>query len=490
MERKRIGTDAVVLTVAQTITTLIGLVSSMLLSRFRTLEEYGTYSQILLVITPTVTLFMLGLPNSTNFFLGRSESHEERRRFLSVYYTLNTCLCFLIGFVLSAAAPLIAKYFKNEHILDFIYILAVLPWTKVIISSISNVLVIYGKTNKLTLFNAVNAMVAVIAILIVKLFDWSFQIYMLLYLCGESVMMIWVYIIVFGLETPIRPIFDGQIIKAILKFSIPIGLATLVGTLTLECDKLVIGKLMDTETLAIYTNAARELPFTIIASSLTAVLLPQLAKRLKENRTKEAIELWKITVELSYIIMAFFVTMLIVYAPQVMTILYSEKYIPGVAVFRVYSAVLLLRVTYFGMILNASGRTKFILYSSIITLFVNIVLDILLYRIMGILGPAVATFLSIFTAQLAQLLSTSRLLRTPFKDIFPWGRLLLHSGINVLWGGVAFILLRVFNVGIAGKEIIYCILSGIPVVVIYLIIEKRNVLRLWRMLNTSDQPSD
>ena len=191
MERKRIGTDAVVLTVAQTITTLIGLVSSMLLSRFRTLEEYGTYSQILLVITPTVTLFMLGLPNSTNFFLGRSESHEERRRFLSVYYTLNTCLCFLIGFVLSAAAPLIAKYFKNEHILDFIYILAVLPWTKVIISSISNVLVIYGKTNKLTLFNAVNAMVAVIAILIVKLFDWSFQIYMLLYLCGESVMMIW-----------------------------------------------------------------------------------------------------------------------------------------------------------------------------------------------------------------------------------------------------------------------------------------------------------
>ena len=483
MESKKIGANALTLTVAKIITLLIGMVSSMLLSRFRTLEEYGTYSQILLVITLATSFFMLGLPNSINYFLGRSDSHEERRHFLSVYYTLSTCMCFLMGAVLSVAVPLIVAYFKNEHIRDFIYILAILPWTKVIINSISNVLVVYGKTKKLTLFNAANAMIAVVAIVIVKLFNWSFQIYMLLYLLGESVMMLWVYFIVSRIETPIRPLLDSRMIKSIFKFSIPIGLAGLVGTLTLECDKLVIGKLMDTETLAIYTNAARELPFTIIASSLTAVLLPQLARRLKDKRAKEAIELWKTTVELSYIIISFFVTTLIVYAPQIMTILYSEKYIPGVGIFRVYSAVLLLRVTYFGMILNASGRTKFILYSSIITLLVNIVLDILLYQIMGILGPAVATFLSIFTAQMAQLLSTSRLIGIPLSAIFPWRRLFLHSGINALWGGVAFMLLRVFGVGIAAKEIIYCILSGVPIVCIYLLIEKRSILRLWKQLN-------
>lgn len=489
MKKNRIGTDALILTIAKIITMLIGLISSMLLSRFRTLEEYGTYSQILLVISLATSLFMLGLPNSTNYFLGRSDSDEERRHFLSVYYTLNTCLCFLMGIVLSVSVPLIVKYFNNEHIRDFIYILAVLPWTKVIISSISNVLVAYGKTKRLTLFNAANAMVAVVAIIIVKLFNWSFQRYMFLYLVGEFMMMIWVYIIVSKLETSIRPMIDRNLIKSIFKFSIPIGLASLVGSLTLECDKLVIGRVMDTETLAIYTNSARELPFTIVATSLTAVLLPQLARRLKENKAEEAIVLWKITVELSYIFMAFVVTTLIVYAPQIMAFLYSAKYLPGVGVFRVYSVVLLLRITYFGMILNASGRTKFILYSSIITLIVNVGLDIVLYQIIGILGPAVATFLSIFIAQITQLWATSRLINIPLRMIFPWNKILLHSVINIVWGSIVYTLLKILCVGFTRKEIFYCILSGIPVMGVYLLIERKQVTTLWRMLNAGGEAS-
>lgn len=484
MGKRKIGKDAATLTIAKIITMMIGLVSSMLLSRFRTLEEYGTYSQILLVISLATSFFMLGLPNSTNYFLGRSENREERRRFLSVYYTLNTTMCFFMGIVLSVSVPLIVNYFNNEHIKDFIYILALLPWTKVIISSISNVLVVYGQTKKLTLFNAVNASVAVIAILIVKHFNWSFQIYMLLYLIGEAFMMLWVYIIVSRLENSIKPTLDFKLIGEIFKFSIPIGLASLVGTLTLECDKLVIGKLFDTETLAIYTNSAKELPFTIIATSLTAVLLPQMARKLKENQTEEAISLWKSTVELSFIIMAFIVTTLIVYAPQIMTILYSDKYLPGINIFRIYSAVLILRITYFGMILNASGKTKFILYSSIITLIANVVLDIALYYVLGIIGPAIATFISICIAQIAQLLATSKLVKIPFVTIFPWKRLLLHSLVNLIWGGIVFFVIKILRVGVSNKEIIYCIVSGIPIAAIYFIVEKNRILSLWKRLNS------
>ena len=484
MGNQRIGKDAVTLTAAKMITLLIGLVSSMLLARFRTLEEYGTYSQILLVIGLANAFFMLGLPNSINYFLGRSDSKEERKHFLSVYYTLNTSMCFIMGIVLSAAVPLIVSYFDNEHIKDFIYILAVLPWTKVIIGSISHVLVVYGKTQKLTLFNAVNASIAVIAILIVKLFNWSFQAYMLIYLIGESFMMLWVYFIVSKLESGITPSFDFKLIKSIFKFSIPIGLASLVGTLTLECDKLVIGKLFDTETLAIYTNSAKELPFTIIATSLTAVLLPQMAKKLKESRSKEAIDLWKTTVELSYIFMSFIVTVLVVYSPQIMTILYSEKYLPGVNVFRIYSMVLLLRITYFGMILNSSGKTKFILYSSIITLVVNVVLDIILYYLFGIIGPALATFISIFTASIAQLIATSKLIKIPLGQIFPWKRLLVHSAINLAWGIPAAVIMALLHVGTSNMEIVYCILSGIVILGIYILTEKKDMLKLWNRLNS------
>ena len=66
--RRSIGSDALKLTISKLITMAIALVNAMLLSRFRTLEEYGTYSQLLLIINLATTFFMLGLPNSINYF--------------------------------------------------------------------------------------------------------------------------------------------------------------------------------------------------------------------------------------------------------------------------------------------------------------------------------------------------------------------------------------------------------------------------------------
>ena len=110
----------------------------MLLARFRTLEEYGTYSQMLLVINLFASIFMLGLPNSINFFLARAENQDEQRKFLSVYYTASTALSILLGVALVCAVPLIEGYFKNPAIRSFAYFLAIYPWANVISSSIAN----------------------------------------------------------------------------------------------------------------------------------------------------------------------------------------------------------------------------------------------------------------------------------------------------------------------------------------------------------------
>jgi len=60
--KNSIGKEAVKLTTARMITLLISMISAMLLSRFRTLEEYGTYSQIVMVVTLAISIFTLGLP--------------------------------------------------------------------------------------------------------------------------------------------------------------------------------------------------------------------------------------------------------------------------------------------------------------------------------------------------------------------------------------------------------------------------------------------
>ena len=70
--------DTIKLTISKVMSLVIAMVSSMLLSRYRTLEEYGTYSQLLMVINIMTSLLMLGLPNSINYFLSRAETEEGK----------------------------------------------------------------------------------------------------------------------------------------------------------------------------------------------------------------------------------------------------------------------------------------------------------------------------------------------------------------------------------------------------------------------------
>jgi O-antigen/teichoic acid export membrane protein len=221
--KQSIASDAVKLTTSKFITLLISLVTAMLLSRFRTLEEYGTYSQIMLVISLTTTIFMLGLPNSINYFLARTEDPIERNRFLSVYYTFSTILSFIAGLVLVISAPLIVRYFDNALIKNFIYVLAIYPWARIIQSSIDNVLIVYKKTNHLMAFRIINSIFLLLIIIIVEAFNWGFAMYMALFIVVEAVFAVIVYILVKNIAGNIKIYFDKTLIRTIMNFSLPIG---------------------------------------------------------------------------------------------------------------------------------------------------------------------------------------------------------------------------------------------------------------------------
>jgi len=481
--KQTIASDALKLTTSKIITMVLSMLTAMILSRFRTLEEYGTYSQLLLVINLITTVIMMGLPNSINFFLARAETKESRQKFLSIYYTLSTLLGFLTGLVLVLSTPLIISYFSNPLIEKFIYILAIFPWTKIILSSIDHVLIVYGKPNSVMLFRVLNSIAILITIFLVELFDLSFSHYMIMFIILESLFAIVVYFIVYGTAGTLRIDFSLKDIRNILKFSLPLGLASVVGRLSVELDKLVIGRFFSTEDIAIYTNAAREMPVTIIASALTAVLMPRLVRLLRDKEYDEAVNIWGNSIEISFIIICFVSFGLIVFAPEVISLLYSNKYLPGVNVFRVYSLVLLLRVTYFGMILNSIGKTKFIFYSSIISLLLNIILNYVFYLIFGFIGPAIATFISLIIVIYLQLLATSISISIPMHSIFPWMKLLNIMFINVL---LAFVFSGLKNIihlqqftGEIGESIILGFLWG----VIYLGSQFKSIKSCWKELN-------
>jgi len=482
-----LGGGAVALTIAKGITIILNMLTGMLLSRFRSVEEYGTYSQLLLTISLVSSLIMLGLPNSINFFLARAETPLERKGFLSTYYTVSTFLAAFMGGMLLLAIPLIEQYFGNNQIKDFDYFLLLYPWTAVTIASVANLLVVYGRTKRLMVFNIAHSVVTLVSVLVAKWLGLNFQWYMKFLLAGQIAITLWVFLQLHSLERGIRPKVEWALLKRVFSYSIPLGLAAFVGTITVDVDKLMIGHFLGTEEMAYYTNAGKELPLTLLSTSLTAVLLPQIAILNKKNQGKDAIALWGTAIKLGYLVLCFFVTACVVFAPQIITVLYSEKYLMGAPIFCIYSLVLLFRVTYFGMMLSATGRTKAILWTSILTMVLNMVLNWLLYAWLGFVGPALATLVSIAAVQIIQLILTAKEMKCTFWAVFPWSFCGKCTLLNALWGTPIYLLVRFLKFGVSMTDIAICIGIGAVVAVIYAFCVRKKAMNLWRALNAAKQ---
>lgn len=483
-----VGKNAVTLTSSKIFVSMISVVSAMLLARFRTLEEYGTYSQIILVVNLATTFILLGLPNSINYFLAKANNQKEQQKFLSLYMTLSLILTIIMSLMLVALQPMIINYFNNPFISAFSFVFIFYPWASLMINSLSNTCIVYSKTKKLTIFNILYAVTNLIILLICKWFGMTFNFYMKAFMLSMTLFAIFAVYWMRKLVGNLKLYLNKKLIINVFKFSIPIGLASIIGTLNIELDKLVIGYFFSTEEYAVFTNAAKELPLTMLASSVTAVLLPQLVKMLKRDKTKDAIKLWGNSINISYCIMCLFVGGLIVFAPDAMSLFYSKKYVTpdGLTVFRIYNLILLFRCTYWGIILNATGNTKYIMYSSILCLVFNVIGNIIGCYVLGFIGPAVSSLIVIFIMSLFQLFFTCKIVKVEFKHIFPW-KTLFKFTIQIILFIIVFWIIRynlLKNLFDSGYSIYLSIVLGLLWSIIYLFINKTELLANWKELNS------
>jgi O-antigen/teichoic acid export membrane protein len=476
-----IGTSAIWLTVTKFINVMISMGTAMLLSRFRTLEEYGTYAQLLMVGSITTTIFMMGLSGSVNYFLSKARNQNEQSDFLSNFFTISTIISLVSGLTLLIAAPGIAKYFDNPYILYVSYVLAILPWINIVGSSIDNIFVIFNKIKILSFYRIAHSLSTLAVVLLTVFFEWSFEVFLYFFIGVQIVFTLSVYFIIGSLIEKFRPLLKRKLIKDIITFSFPLGLAYTVGTLHIETDKLMIGYFYDTKTLAIYTNTAREMPITIVVSSIIAVITPAIVRFIDNNQSGHAVMLWKKATIFSYIFLCFFAGLLFTFAPQVISILYSDKYLEGLEVFKISSIKILLQATNYAIILIALGKTKYIFYSSILALILNVILNYLFYLLFGLKGFAIATLLSTTIVALIQLYYSSIKLKMSFIAIFPWREIYFITLINFFICIVLVVIKAFFQ---NYNEYIFMFITIPFITLAYSMFMKKRIINSWNFLNS------
>lgn len=471
------GKSFVKLTLSRLITTGIAMIISTVLSRYLTLTEYGTYSQVILIATLAVSLCSLGLPESINYFMmGRWKDPESQGRFLSLFFTMTGLIGGVIALVLAVASPLIAGMFRNPLISSFVLVMAVYPWTTLITNSMDNLLIVYGHTGLLLAYRIVFSASLLGSVFLCYAAGASFVVFMVVFLGVNAAFALAGYVLIYAKAQRFRLLLDKAMLREIFAFSIPMAMAGIVGRVNIELGKLLIGNLFSTEDMAVYLMTAQELPFALVTSALTALLLPLLVQAIRRGDTDGALRIWGESHVVCYYILAFCAAVLFVYAPEAVTLLYTEKYLAGVTVFRIYSLILLMRATYYGMLLNCLGKSREILLSSAASLAVNLLLAYGCYLIWGFHGPAVGMLLCVVIINVLQLVLTSRSIRYPFGKLFPWKRL---GAITLLNGGLAaaFVLVRAFFPS-------HPVLVLLVWTVAYVILIRKRLVACWQGMTT------
>ena len=81
--------DAVLLMFIKLVTMALGLTVTRLLSQYFSYHDYGTYSQIMLVVNTVASITILGMVDGTNFFYCREADPRKRESYGCTIFTLQ-----------------------------------------------------------------------------------------------------------------------------------------------------------------------------------------------------------------------------------------------------------------------------------------------------------------------------------------------------------------------------------------------------------------
>lgn len=479
------GKNTLILTISRVVSLVMSIGITVILSRYRTLEEYGTYAQLILIVNLSVSVLSFGINNSINYFLGRFEHKNDRDSFISTYFLLNTLFGVTIGILLNLFSYKLGVYFNNSSIPGYGLVILILPWSLLTNSSMSYFLIFSNRSKHVLLIETTYNFLVFLTALISSIIGIDFKTYLYFFTLINAAQSIFVYYLVYKIYKLNNIKVRINLAKDILRFSIPLGFSTILGTLNLQIDQIMISSFYKLSEYAVYANAARELPITVLSSSIVLVVFPNVSKLVNRSRTIDAVNIWKESIVLSSMIMFFLISVLFVFAPEIITILYSEKFIAGVPVFRVYTLVLIFRITYFGMILNSLNKTSYILITSFLALILNVVLNFTFYKLFGFIGPAIATFCVTSIVATMQLWHTSKLVNMKISSIFPWTDLLKIGIVNILLAIAFFLLKYIFSQSTSNVDIITSILIGFVWLISYCFLINRKLREKWDYLNSS-----
>lgn len=212
--------------------------------------------------------------------------------------------------------------------------------------------------------------------------------------------------------------------REMLAFSAPLVASSIAGMVALFIDRIAIRALMTVGDVGVYGVAARFASIAaLVVSVLQTALLPLIYNHHAEERTPgEIARILRVVV----LVLAPAVTALGVFAPEIVGMITTPRYLAAAPVIPLLAAgVVLAQFWTFAPGLGLGKRTRTIAALNIGAAALNTVLNFVLIPRMGIMGAALATLVSAAGAAVAYQVLGGRIYPVPHR----WPRLLAVAGV-------------------------------------------------------------
>jgi len=419
----KFGINLILITLSKTSKQVGILVLSVILARYLTKDDYGTYLHVQLIANVAIWSFVLGIPHSVYYFLPKT---GHKRRFVLVTATIITTIATLVASGIWLISDHLVNLLNNPALESLIYISAGIAFFQIPVTIFESMLISTGKVKLFVAFDSIFNIGFFFVILIPTILTGDIEI-ILKWLCAfYGLQMIGVLGILLKIAFEFHNDHEGEpySLKGQFGYAVPIGISEAIFELARYGDKIIISNTFNPATLAVYARGAMDIPLlTIVNNTIDNLMMPELIEAYKDNCAKKMVALWHDSVALTAAFMYPSFFFLWFAAPYLIPGLYGEAYKEAIIIFQIYSLGILFRVSTYNVIVRVIGKTGIMAYISACSETANIIGTIILVKMFGIWGAPAATVFSTGIIVFGYLFAISHRLDIKFRHIFPWKRL-------------------------------------------------------------------
>jgi O-antigen/teichoic acid export membrane protein len=432
MDRMNLSRDAVALITGRLAGAMCFLASMIVLARLLTRENYGLYQQVWLVYNIILPFMMMGLPAGVTYFVPQMDKGGQKA------VLINTIVILGLGGLISGAG-MYAFAEKLAGLLgggELATLLRAFVWYPIVSFPLLAVDVFLIATHRAMISAGLAFLSGLVLFTGVVIPVWlGYELTTVIRILTAATLgklLVFQYII-FQSHKGEPVSWDASFVRRQLGYCVPLGLAAILGTLALHVDKVIVAGYFPPDRFALYEVGARELPFVgIVSGSIMAALAPEFVRLYTRREFERLVGLWHTGTTRVAII--FFPTtgFLLVAAPDLIPLLFSDQYLESVAIFQITLLLLPVRATQYGALLMAAGRSRLVLGGSALAMTLKVALNLALIPFFGLHGAAAATVFTVYLVVLWLLHQCSKVLEVPFNQVLPWimlGRIAVFSAI-------------------------------------------------------------